>query len=120
MSHVCDACIVTCIDFRFQDYVRKFTNENLAGKKFDLIGWAGSTKNLDLVMGQIDISVRLHQIKQVILIHHEECGAYGAESTPERHAIDLKMAREKVLAAHPQLQVELYYLKLDGTFEQVN
>lgn len=120
MSHICDACVVACIDFRFQEYIRKFTDEKLAGKKFDVIGFAGSTKSLDTVMEQIDISVRLHQIKQVVLIHHEECGAYGAESTPERHSTDLKLAREKILTKYSDLVVDLYYLKLDGTFEVVS
>ncbi|MFA6005687.1 MAG: carbonic anhydrase [Patescibacteria group bacterium] len=119
MAHICDAAVVACIDFRFQKFIRDWTDKELAGKKFDYIGFAGSTKNLDTVLGQIDISVRLHQIKQVVLIHHEECGAYGAESTPERHTTDLKKAQETVLGKWPQLTVDLYYLHLDGTFEKV-
>ena len=119
MAHVCDAMVICCIDFRFQKFIRDWTDKNLADKTFDLVGFAGSTKDLGTVMEQIDISVRLHQIKQLVLIHHEECGAYGVESTPKRHATDLKKAREAILAKHPQLQVDLYYLQLDGQFEKV-
>lgn len=119
MAHICDAAVIACIDFRFQKFIRDWTDKELIGKKFDYIGFAGSTKNLDTILGQIDISVRLHQIKQVVLIHHEECGAYGAESTPERHAADLIKAREAVLAKYPSLQVDLYYLLLDGTFQKI-
>ena len=119
MSHVCDAMVVACIDFRFQKFIREWTDKELAGKSFDMVGFAGSTKDLDTVMNQIDISVRLHEIKKLVLIHHEECGAYGVESTPERHEADLKKAREAVLAKFPDLQVDLYYLKLDGTFESI-
>lgn len=119
MAHVCDAMVVCCIDFRFQKFIRDWTDKNLADKTFDLVGFAGSTKDLDTVLKQIDISVRLHHITQLVLIHHEECGAYGAESTPERHEADLKKAREVVMAKYPQLQVDLYYLHLDGQFEKI-
>jgi len=95
--HTCDAIVICCIDFRFQKFIRRWTNKNLKGKTFDLVGFAGATKNLKTVLKQIDISVRLHHIEKVILIHHEECGAYGEESTPGRHAKDLKKAKTAIL-----------------------
>lgn len=120
MSHTCDAALVCCIDFRFQKFIRKWTDENLKDKTFDLVGFAGSTKDLDTILNQIDISVRLHQIKQVVLIHHEECGAYGAESTLEKHTTDLHKAKAQILAKYSNLQVDLYYLHLDGQFEAIS
>ena len=117
--HTCDAIVVCCIDFRFQKFIRAWTDENLKNKCFDLVGFAGATKDLPTILNQIDISVRLHCINQVVLIHHEECGAYGAESTPEKHVQDLKKTREEILARHPNLQVDSYYLHLDGSFETV-
>ncbi len=119
MAHIANAIVVCCIDFRFQKFIRRFTDEKLPGKTFDLVGYAGSTKELDTVMGQIDISVRLHQITQAVLIHHEECGAYGAESTPKRHGADLQKAKNAILAKYPNLQVDLYYMKLDGSVEAI-
>jgi hypothetical protein len=119
MAHIADSCLVCCIDFRFQKHIRKFTDEYLKNKTFDLVGFAGASKSLDVVLIQLDISVRLHQIKQVVLIHHEECGAYGPESTRERHAADLKKARMAILEKWPNLQVDLFYMKLDGEVEKV-
>src|SRR3990167_2333696 len=118
--HTCDGLVVCCIDFRFQKYIRDWTDKNLAGKTFDLVGYAGATKDLDAVMKQVDISVNLHHINQIVLIHHEECGAYGMESTPERHTQDLKRAKEVILSKHPNIKVGTYYLHLDGTFEAMN
>lgn len=43
-------------------------------------------------MSQIDISVKLHSIKKVVLTNHEDCGAYGAEGTEEKHRQDLLSA----------------------------
>ena len=119
MSHICDAIVVCCIDFRFQKFIRDWTDKNLKNKTFDMVGFAGATKDLETVTKQIDISVRLHQIKEVVLIHHEECGAYGAESTPERHTADLKKEKNQILDKYPSLKVELFYLHLDGRFEQI-
>ena|SRR3989339_232360 len=118
-THTCDAFVVTCIDFRFQKYIKDWLGKNFQNKTYDYVGFAGSTKNLETIMGQLDISVRLHQVKEVVLIHHEECGAYGAESTHDRHAIDLKKAKEQIISKYPNLQIFLYYLHLDGEFEVI-
>lgn len=119
MAHTCDAVVVCCIDFRFQKFIRDWTDSELKGKTFDLIGYAGCSKDLDTVMKQIDISVKLHDVKTIVLIHHEECGAYGAESTHDRHADDLHKAQNAVLAQYSDLDVQTYYLHLDGTFERI-
>ncbi|OGM20527.1 hypothetical protein A2714_04015 [Candidatus Woesebacteria bacterium RIFCSPHIGHO2_01_FULL_38_9] len=120
MAHNCDAIIVSCIDFRFQKHIRNWLDKNFTNKTFDYVGFAGATKDLPTIMNQIDISVRLHSIKEVHLIHHEDCGAYGAESTPERHAEDLRKARDEINNKYPGLVVKIYYLLLDGEFAEVS
>ena len=119
MAHVCDAMVICCIDFRFQKNIRDWTDENLKGKTFDLVGFAGATKELDTVIKQVDISVSLHKVKQIVLIHHEDCGAYGEEDSYERHVQDLKKAEKRIKDKYPEVQVGLYYLHLDGKFEQI-
>ena len=91
----------------------------MKNKTYDLVGFAGSTKSLPTIMKQVKISKSLHHISQVVLIHHEECGAYGAESTPERHTEDLNKAKKRILRLYPDLQVTLLYLLLNGEFENV-
>jgi len=118
-THICDALIVACIDFRFQKYIQNWLTKKFKNKTYDYVGFAGSTKNLDIIMNQLDISVRLHHIKQVILIHHEDCGAYGKESTHDRHAKDLKKAEKLINKKYPDLKVDLYYLHLDREFEEI-
>lgn len=118
-THTCDALVVCCIDFRFQKYIQKWLGQHMKDKTYDMVGFAGSTKSLPIIMKQVVISKSLHHIKQVVLIHHEDCGAYGVESTPERHATDLQKARKKILAQYPDLTVLLYYLHLDGEFEKI-
>lgn len=118
-NHVCDALVVACIDFRFQKYIKDWLGKNFQNKTYDYVGFAGSTKSLDIILNQLDISVRLHQIKEVILMHHEECGAYGQESTLDRHTEDLNKAKKTILKKYPHLKVGLFYLHLDGKFEKI-
>lgn len=119
-THICDALVVSCIDFRFQKYIHKWLNKNYKNKTYDYVGFAGASKDLKTILKQLDVSVRLHKIKEVILIHHEDCGAYGKESTPERHTEDLKKAEKKISRLYPNLQIQLYYLRLIGKFEKVD
>jgi carbonic anhydrase len=120
-AHGCNAVIIECIDYRFRFYIDDWLTKNFKekGEKYDLISLAGSTKELDTVINQIDISVSLHHINQVVLIHHEECGAYGTDSTPERHREDLLKAKEKITEKYSNLNVAMYYLQLDGTFNEI-
>lgn len=120
MAHHCDALVVSCIDFRLQKYIRDWLDKNLANKTFDYVGFAGCVKDLDVIENQIDISVKLHDIKELILINHEECGAYGIESTPENHARDLKKAKQIIKKKYPHLAIKIFYLHLDGKFESIN
>jgi len=117
--HKCDALIVACIDFRFQKYLKNWLKKNFQNKTYDYVGFAGATKNLDIIIGQLDISVRLHQIKEVVLINHEDCGAYGVDSTHDRHSADLLKAKKLIVSKYPNLSVSLFYLHLDGEFEEI-
>lgn len=117
--HISDALVVACIDFRFQKYISRWLQKNFKSRTYDYVGFAGSTKNLKTIIDQLDISVRLHHINQVILIHHQDCGAYGKESTRDRHIQDLRKARLVINALYPQLRVDLYYLYLKGKFEKI-
>lgn len=118
-KHTCHALVITCIDFRFQDFINDWISKNIPPKSHDRVAFAGATKNLEIILGQIEISKKLHDVKRVILINHEDCGAYGEAGTPEKHAEDLKNAAEQVQEKLPDIEVETYYLHLDGTFEKV-
>lgn len=118
--HVCDAIVVSCIDFRLQKYIRDWLDARMSAKTFDYVGFAGGSKDIETILKQIAISVRLHHIKQVVLMNHEDCGAYGAEGNPKRHELDLRKAKAAILAVYPELQVDLYYLHLDGAFEEIS
>lgn len=119
-DHTCTAIVVTCMDFRLQTYIEDWMQKTIGEKNYDRIAWAGATFDIFPVMKQVDVSVRLHDIKKAIFINHEDCGAYGATGTYERHKTDLVEAAKKVKILYPNLDIETYYLHLDGTFEKIS
>jgi carbonic anhydrase len=111
--------VVTCIDFRFQKNLENWARQNVGEGQYDRVSYAGSVKNWADVFEQIKLSKKLHDIKKVVLINHEDCGAYGAEGTMERHSGDLKRAHDTVKREFPELSVELYVAMLDGSMTVV-
>jgi len=113
------ALIATCIDYRLQDDIDKWISENFESETFDRVSIAGDVKALDVIINQVKVANDLHHIEKVVLINHEDCGAYGKDGTPEKHATDLKTAKEKINSLYPDLEVNLYYLHLNGEFEKI-
>lgn len=86
---------------------------------YDRVALAGGVKDFATIQKQVEVPKNLHQIKQVILINHEDCGAYGLEGTLEKHTQDLRTATEKIKALYPDLEIQAFYLHLDGTFREI-
>ena len=118
MSHKCEAIVVHCMDYRLQSYINQWLEKNLTFGSYDRAVIAGGVYDVYDVIRQVDIAARLHGISKVILINHEDCGMYGTAGTEERHEEDLNKAEEKIRRLFPQLEVDTYYLYLDGTFDQ--
>lgn len=117
--HTCSAIVVTCIDFRLQKYIEAWLTKHVGDHQYDRVAWAGGVIDLPGIIKQIEISSRLHHIKKVVLINHEDCGAYEVSGSPEKHARDLRNAKKEVEIKFPNLNVDTYYLHLDGTFEAI-
>ncbi len=115
-----DAVVVTCIDYRLQPLLDEWIKTQLGYGNYNRVAFGGSVKNWDTVFSQIEMSRRVHSVNRVILINHQDCRAYGAEDSYERHLHDLRQARDSVLERIPDVAVELYYLWLDGRFERVD
>lgn len=118
-NHIAEVVIVTCMDFRFQQYINDWISQKFSPKTFDRVAIAGGVFDFDHVLKQIEISKRLHHIKKAILVNHEDCGAYGETGTAQKHAEDLKHAAGKIKQQYPDLEIDSYYLHLDGTFELI-
>ena len=116
-DHTCEAVVVHCIDFRLQHFLNDWLTKRFGVKNYDRISWAGGVREFAIIQTQIRLSARLHSVNKAILINHEDCGAYGEAGTKERHLSDLAYAEHAVKSSG--LEVEKYYLHLNGEFERI-
>lgn len=139
MSHRAQALVLHCIDFRLPDEIKEFLASRGLARRYDLVSLAGGVKSLvapenesekNFILKQIEISSRLHQIKEVYLINHSDCGAYGGrkafgseDKEREKHLEDLKQAQKIISDKLPHLNIKLIWIQLEKgriAFEEVN
>lgn len=118
-SHTCDAVLISCINFRIQSFIEDWERKNFKPRAFDRVTLAGGVKDFETILKQVEVSKRLHDIKKVVLINHEDCGAYGDADSKERHYQDLRDAAKKIKKKIQSIEIETYYLYIDGTFELI-
>jgi carbonic anhydrase len=122
-QHNCTTVVLHCIDWRLAegDLDQVLEAANLAPKGFDRITLAGAVKNLTspeherdraLALKQIELSRKLHGVTRVVLVNHQDCGAYGGSSafTSQAeelvsHEQELKQAAAIVAETFPELEV---------------
>lgn len=132
--HSCEAVVLTCIDFRFWKETVEFVELELGIKNFDFPSLPGSAKAInesigdDLAMSCISVPCDLHHVQRIVIINHQDCGAYGGsgkfngsdEEEQKFHEEELKKAKDKILTKYPDKEVVLVYAKLTDEKENVN
>ncbi len=128
MSHTCKSLLMHCMDFRFGKAMKGFMEEHSMMDDADLVSIAGAAKNIvnpetrEFALKQIEISKSLHEMKEVDLMNHLDCGAYGGRKSFETDAAeynkltsDLKEARDIVKEKFPELAVKLWLAHIEET-----
>ena len=133
-----DALLLSCMDYRLMDDVARYMEGRELAEKYDHVILAGAsigvTNDKYPAWGQtfwdhVGVATKLHHIRRVIVMDHRDCGAYklflGPEHAKDRAAETAAHAREaaKLKAAikekHPELEVELLLMALDGSVEPI-
>ena len=127
--------VLSCIDPRFQPIVfRYLKKKNLIGKysSFTIAGSAiGVTANKfkrwhKVFWDNFDTSLKLHNIKKLIVINHQDCGAAKIingnkefSQTNERivHRNSLQKIRKIFRKKYPKLSIELKLISLNNKVE---
>ena len=119
-----DACVLTCIDARFELVARKYLRRR-GIEMYDQIRIPGAAKALanpagegdrDFVLRMVATSIALHGSARMILTGHNDCGAYLSRP-PEEVIADIVRAADVIRAAYPSLPVELYFFDFDGAYQ---
>lgn len=115
-----EACLVWCFDQRFSRSLRKLLQIR-RWSKYDLVMVAGGAKSLisrsdeserRFVLDQVTKSLKLHHAKRIVLMLHQDCGAYGGSSAfpagEELHRLENDLLKAKALIGRsfPKIVVE--------------
>lgn len=124
MSHTCQSLVIRCIDFRIRPSVFAVLMRDAGHHEgtYDLLSCAGSGKHLaswvpfqnGFLLGQIALSKNLHGICEVIIVYHDNCGAYGIHDPhleEKKQQGDFLLAQKRIRKLHPELGLLGYIIK---------
>lgn len=133
------ACVITCIDFRFQDKIHTHLSEHHLLGAADIISLAGGTRDFiapandqDAFVAdeQLELSISLHDPDTIAFIDHQDCGGYALDGTipsglsveedKEKHVTFFTQLKEILSKKYPSKQILYFYAPLDGKIEQVD
>lgn len=118
-----DACVITCFDARFDQAVRKFLKRQ-GIVVYDQVKIPGASKpwaaaeldgDGDFLLRAVRTSISLHAPKKVLLIGHNDCGAYAGAPT-DVIAADVARAAAFLTKTEPSIAVEAYLADFDGIY----
>ena len=129
------AMVLSCIDPRFQSKVFNYLKrKKLIGKysSFTIAGSAiGVTTNKfkkwhETFWDNFETSVKLHNIKKLIVINHRDCGAakivngnkiFDKSNETKIHRASFDEIRKKFKKKYPRLKIELKLISLNKKIE---
>lgn len=125
--HSCEAVVLSCIDFRFWKETLEYVEKELGIKTFDFPSVPGGAKvlnelsdDVNLAMECIGVPVKLHHVQKIVIVNHQDCGAYGGSANFENddkaeqefHEGELRKAKNTLLGLYPGKEIVLLYAKL--------
>ena len=124
MSHNCKALVLRCMDFRIKlsDFAKRLEKSGYPEGTYDLVSMAGSGKDClsclpgesEFLLKQIGLSSKLHCISEVVIIYHDNCGAYSIADPKKEHETqvgDLEKITSLINSRFPVLKVKTYIIK---------
>ena len=127
------AIVITCMDFRLIDDAVLFFNSIGLNNNYDEFVLAGASLGYNQTVysawtetfdKHIELAEQLHDITEVIVIDHMQCGAYKifynlpSISRPDEIALhneNFIKFKQKINQKYPQLTVITYLMDLDGS-----
>lgn len=132
-GHEADVLLLTCMDFRFFLKIA----ELMKGIKYDHVVLAGAA--LGVVQNQkewwgktffdhLKLAIDLHKIKNVFVMEHRDCGAYGPKGfglLPDKpdpnleRLVHMEQVKKLIPKIPSDLHFEAYLLDVPPTIQQV-
>ena len=130
------AMILSCIDPRFQPIVYNYLKRKKLKGKYSSFTMAGSSIGVTATKfkrwhktfwDNIDTSIKLHQIKKLIVINHRDCGAakiingnkeFSRINETKIHKESFKKIKKIFKKKYPKLSIELNIISLNTRIER--
>jgi len=127
--------VLSCIDPRFQPIVYNYLKKKKLVSKYSFFTIAGSAVGITAYKfkrwhkafwDNLDISVKLHNIRKLIVINHRDCGAakiingkknFSKANETEVHKNSFQKIKKIFKKKYPKLRIELKLISLNSKVE---
>ena len=131
-----EALLLSCMDYRLVDDIVRYMDGRRLTNNYDHVVLAGAALGAtsDKFPGwnatfweHLDVAIKLHHIKKVIVLDHRDCGAYRivldknltGDEEKAAHAERMNTLATTITQKYPDLAVELLLMDLDGAVEPI-
>ena len=131
-----EALLLSCIDYRLPGKIARYMEGRGLAANYDHVILAGASLGVTNALyphwGQsfrdhLELAIRLHGIRRVIILDHRECGSYrvifgtnlAGDEEKAQHARELGRLAGEIRKVHPALAVETLLMALDGSVEAI-
>jgi carbonic anhydrase len=136
--------VLSCIDYRVMDSTIELLKQDCCVDAFDHTVLAGASlgyNQTDYIswkktfIDHIDLAIQLHHIKKIVVVDHDDCGAYRLfyphlnddNKCERKHHIKnikkfikhMKKFIKHMKKMYPNMHYSGYLLSLDGSFEKI-
>ena len=114
--------LICCKDYRYIQPTQRFIRQRLGVRWYDLKATAGGVRAMldspgtvrRWILRDIRLVYSLHNVRRVLLVHHEDCAAYGGSAKLGSLARQRRFHRAQLRRAARLLQREFSGLTVQG------
>ena len=126
------AMVLSCIDPRFQHLVHNYLKKQKLSEKYSAFTIAGAAIGVThnkfkkwhkTFYDNLSTSIKLHEIKKLIVINHKDCGAakivngkkvFNSINEKKIHKDSFSKLKKKIKKRFPRLKVDLNLMSLES------
>lgn len=116
------ALIICCKDYRYIQPTQRFVRQRLGIRWYDLKATAGGVRAMldaprsvrQWILRDIGLVYRLHGVRRVIMVHHDDCAAYGGTAKLGNAAKQRRFHRAQLQRAARVLRQHFPHLIVRG------